>query len=221
MARSISVNRRKAGLVDLLVRKRAGFTGFRFGAAANFDSAYTTFETVPYYGIVSPSVSSAAVSYVGNQFKDYARFIFSPADYTTTAAALVDINPFFLRIEARNPDGSFATPEAAHLILPPPLEPNRVINLRGTAPLGAALTNSLEIQLPGRCTDFTILNDGATNPMFVAFHPTGGEYQLLPTTSPNNMYQQYTGSVSQVFIRGGGGTTTSSMAFTLKNNWEF
>lgn len=219
MTRSISVNRRKDNLVDLLVPKRDGKTGFRFGAATNFDTAYTAFATVPNDGLVSPSVSSVAVNSVGSQFRDHVRFVFDPADYVATAAALVDTNPFFLRIEARNPDGTFSTAEAGHLILPPPIEPNRIINLRGTAPTGAALANSLEIQLPGRCTDFNILNDGAA-PLFVAFHPTGGEYQVLPVTSAFNAYEQYTGSVSQLFIRGSGGTTTVSMAFTLKNNWE-
>lgn len=219
MARSISVNRRKDGLVDLLIPKRDGKTGFRFGAATNFDAAYTTFATVPNDGLASSSVPSVAVNSVGSQFKNHVRFIFKPSDYVATAAALIDTNPFFLRIEARNPDGTFDSAEVGHLILPPPIEPYRVINLRGTAPSGASLANSLEIQLPGRCTDFSILNDGAA-PLFVAFHSTGGEYQVLPVTSAFNAYEQYTGSVSQIFIRGSGGSTTVSMAFTLKNNWE-
>jgi len=217
MSRSISVYRRKDNLVDLLVRHRAGKTGFRFGAASNFDAAFTTFATVPNYGLRSPSVPEAYAGSVGGQFRDQARFIFDPADYVATAAALIDTAPFFLRIEARNPDGSFDTPEAMHLILPPPIEPRRAINLRGTIPIGASLATALEIQLPGQCNDFSIMNDGGAN-MFVAFHPTGGEYQIFPVTGEFWTMEQYLTSISQIFVRGNGGTTTASMNFTLKND---
>lgn len=217
MARSISVYRRKDNLVDLLVRHRTGKTGFRFGAASNFDAAFTTFAVVPNYGLRSPSVPEAYAGSVGDQFRGQARFIFDPVDYVATATALIDVNPFFLRIEARNPDGTFDAPEAMHLILPPPVEPNRIINLRGTVPVGASLATALEIQLPGQCNDFEILNDGAAI-MFAAFHPTGGEYQVDPVTSSFRAFEQQITSVSQVFVRGAGGTTTASMVFTLRNN---
>lgn len=217
MTRSISVYRRKPGLVDLLVRRRTGKTGFRFSASANFDAAFTNFAVVPNHGIKSPSVPDVHAAGVGSQFRDQTRFVFDPADYTATAAALVDTNPFFLRIEPRNPDGTFGSPEAMHLIMPPPVEPNRAISLRGTIPSGATLANSLEIQLPGQCNDFDILNDGATI-MFAAFHPTGGEYQIDPVSTSFRAFEQFTTSISQIFLRGSGGTTTASMVFTLRNN---
>jgi len=217
MSRSISVYRRKDNLVDLLVRNRAGKTGFRFGAASNFDAAFSTFAVVPSYGLKSPSVPEIYAGSVGGQFRDQARFIFNPADYVATAPALVDINPFFLRIEARNPNGTFDTPEAMHLILPPPIEPRRAVNLRGTIPAGVSLANSLEIQLPGQCNDFSIMNDGTSN-MFVAFHPTGGEYQVFPVSGEFTTFEQYLTAISQIFARGAGGTTTVSMNFTLKND---
>lgn len=217
MARSISIYRRKPNLVDLLIKRRDGKTGFRFGAAANFDGAFTAFATVPNYGIKSKSVPDVHAGNVGNQFREHVRFLFDPADYVATAAALVDGNPFFLRVEARNPDGSFDAPEAMHLVLPPPIEPNRIINLRGTVPTGGSLAAALEIQLPYQCDDFEILNDGAAI-MFVAFHPTGGEYQVDPVTASFRAFEQQFSSVSQVFVRGSGGTTTASLAFTLRNN---
>ena len=219
MARSISIVRRKTDLVDLTVRRRDGITGFRFSAATNFDTAFTAFATVPNQGIVSPSVPQAAVVSAGSQFRGLVRFVFDPADYVATAAALVDSNPFFLRIESRNPDGSFNAPEAMHLVLPATPGPasNRVFNLRGTVPSGAALANSLEIQLPMQCTDFEIQNDGASI-LFIAFEPTGGEYQLSPVASVFRSFSQVRSSVSQVFLRGSGGTTTISSVWTLRNN---
>lgn len=203
--------------MDLLIKKREGKTGFRFGAASNFDGSFTTFATVPNHGIKSRSVPDVYAGNVGNQFREDVRFLFDPADYVAVASALVDTDPFFLRVEAQNPDGSFDSPEAMHLVLPPPIEPDRAINLRGTIPAGASLAASLEIQLPGQCYDFEILNDGAAN-MFVAFHPTGGEHQVLTVTSAFDAYEQYATAVSQIFVRAVGGTTTASMTFTLRNN---
>jgi len=217
MARSISIYRRKPNLVDLLVKKRDGKTGFRFGAAANFDGAFTTFAVVPNYGVKSKSVPDVYAGNVGNQFREDVRFLFDPADYVATAAALVDANPFYLRVEARNPDGTFDAPEAMHLVIPPPVEPNRAITIRGTVPAAGSLATSLEIQLPGQCNDWEILNDGGA-PLFVAFHPTGGEHQVLPVTTAFDAFQQYTTAVSQLFLRGAGGSTTVSTTLTLRNN---
>lgn len=219
MARSISVVRRKPDLVDLTVRKRDGITGFRFSAATNFDTAFTAFATVPNYGLVSRSVPQTAVVSAGSQFRDHARFVFDPADYVATASALVDTDPFFLRIESRNPDGSFNAAEAMHLILPatPGPAPNRAFHLRGTVPSAASLAAALEIQLPMQCTDFEIQNDGAAI-MFLAFAPTGAEYQLSPVSSIFRAFDQVRTAVSQVFMRGSGGTTTISSIWTLRNN---
>jgi hypothetical protein len=215
MPRSISIVRRKANLVDLTIRKRAGITGFRFGAAVNFDAAFTTFITVPNYGLKSPSVPD--VGYVGDQFRDMVRFLFDPSDYVATAPALVDGAPFYLRVESRNPNGSFNPPEAMHLVLPPPVQPNRSFLIRGTVPAGASLANSLEIQLPTQCNDFEIQNDGGA-PLFVAFEPTGAEYQVIPVTTAFRSFEQFTTSVSQVFLRGAGGSTTMSSVWTQRNN---
>lgn len=217
MSRSISVVRRKANLVDLTVRKRPGIIGFKFGAAVNFDTVFTTFATVPNYGIKSPSVPDVHAGHVGSQFRDQCRFLFDPADYVATAAALVDTDPFFLRIESQNADGSFNTPEAMHLVLPPPVRPNRAFALRGTAPSAASLAASLEIQLPMQCDHFEIQNDGA-NDLYVAFEPTGAEYRVLPVTAAFRSFDQFLTSVSQVFIRGAGGSTSISSIWTLRNN---
>ena len=216
MSRSISVVRRKPDLVDLTVRKRPGIIGFRFGAAVNFDTAFTTFATVPNHGIKSPSVHAVHAGHVGSQFRDQVRFLFDPADYVATAAALIDTDPFFLRIESQNPDGSFNVAEAMHMILPGPAQAHRALILRGTVASQASLAASLEIQLPMQCTDFDVQNDGAA-PLLMAFHPTGAEYQVLPVTSAFSSKEQYTTSVSQVFLRGSGGSTTISSTWTLRN----
>ena len=217
MPRSISIVRRKANLVDLTIRRRTGITGFRFGASPNFDAAFVAFATVPNYGIKSPSVPDVAAGYVGSQFRDQMRFLFDPADYVATAPALVDTDPFYLRVESQNPDGTFNAPEAMHLVLPASSNPNRPFIIRGTVPNLASLALSIEIQLPMQCNDFDIQNDGAA-PLFLAFEPTGAEYQVLPVSAAFRAFEQYVTSVSQVFLRGAGGSTIISSAWTLRNN---
>lgn len=144
-------------------------------------------------------------------------FVFRPSDYTATHATLVDGVPLFLRVEAQNPDGSFDAPEAMHLVLPNRTNPNAPFGLRGTVPNLASLAASLEIQLPGRCFDFQIKVDGGSN-LEVAFEPGGPEYVVLPESTTGRGFNQIYTSISQVFLRGAGGTSNISSVFTLNNS---
>jgi hypothetical protein len=216
MARSISIYRRKPNIVDLLVRKRAGKIGFRFSAAANWDSAvFTAFATVPNQGLKSKNVQQ--VGSVGSQFKDHVRFLFDPDDYTATVAAVDDSKIFYIRLEAQNPDGSFDAAEAIHVVLTPPVQPNRPFILRGLVPSGASLANSLELQLPYQFNDWEIQNDGGAD-AYVAFDPTGAEYRVQPASTNFRSFEQFVTSISQIFMRGAGGATTISAIFTQRNN---
>lgn len=221
MPRSISVVRRRTGLVDLTVRQRPGKIGFRFGAAANFDVAFTTFQVVPNHGFKTPDIpDSDAVGAIGSQFRDQVRFLFNPGFYTASVAAVRDDKPWFIRLEAQNPDGTFDAPEAMHMIMPFGSTPLRAVQLSGTVPSGADLTASLEIQLPMLCDDFEIQNDGAAD-MYVAFERgavVGPEYRVPPLSAQFMNLSKTLTNVSQVFMRGNGGTTTISAIFTAKNN---
>jgi hypothetical protein len=217
MSRSLSLYRRKTNLVELLLRQRAGKTGFRFSAAPNFDAASVAFATVPNYGVRSPSVPEIGV--VGSQYRDQVRFIFNPADYFATAPALVDTNPFFIQVEAQNPNGTFDAKEAMHMVLPPEMAtPNRVIALSGTAPSAADISGSLEVQLPMQCIDFEFENLDNAKDLYVAFEPTGGEYLIPPLTTDGYTLAQQLSSVSQIFVRGGGASVAFRAVFTLRNN---
>ncbi|HED06031.1 MAG TPA: hypothetical protein ENI61_05040 [Ignavibacteria bacterium] len=217
MGRSISIYRRKSGLVDLLIRKRVGKTGFRFSAASNFDSTFSQFATVLNNGTKSKTVPDVYSMTVGDQFRDQVRFIFNPLDYVSLAPALIDSNQFFLRVEARNADGTFDAPEAMHLILPYPIEPRRLVLLRGDVPAATALSNSMEIQLPGQCHDFRIMNEGAVN-MLMAFHDNGGEYPVPPLSSEFTTFEQFFSSITQIFMRGVLNSVTISMSLTIRND---
>ena len=130
MPSSISVLRRRQGLVELTVRRRPGSTGFRFSAAANFDAAFTAFQVVPSYGLSSPSVQSRNAP-IGSQFRDECRFVFSPSDYSATVPAVRDDQPFYVRIEQQNPNGTFGSPEGVQIILPFSTVPNPAVMIHG------------------------------------------------------------------------------------------
>jgi len=217
MPRSISIVRRRANLIDLRVEKRPDIIGFRFSAASNFDVAFSAFETVPNGGLQKFAAGTVIPPLPGNQHKGWVRFLFDPDEYTATVAAVKDDTPFFVRLESQNPDGSFNAAEAMHLIQPYNPAPHRGVQLFGTAPSGASLANSLEIQLPMQCNDFEISNDGAAD-LYVALERPGTEFRVQPATSIFRSFEQIYTTASQIFIRGAGGTTTLNAIFTVRNN---
>lgn len=217
MPSSISVFRRRQNLVDLTVRLRASVTGFRFSAAANFDSAFTAFQVVPNCGFRSRSVP-APDGVIGSQFRDECRFVFAPSDYSASVIAVRDGFPFYVRVEPRNANGTFGPPEAMQIILPYSTVPNRAVILHGTAP-AASPTGAVEVNLPGLCDDFTIKNQSTGSNLFISFDhgtstgPAGPEFLV----SPGQVLDMDFANASRVFVRGGtAGSAELYSVFTQK-----
>jgi hypothetical protein len=224
MPRTFSVARRRTNLVDITVPRRDNIIGFRFSASSNFDAAFTNFQVVPNDGVRTLRAPAAGgprtpdISMPGNQRnrRNNARFVFDPDEYTAGVPVVRDDTPFFVRLESQNPNGTFNAAEAMQLVQPYSSAPHRPVQLFGIVPAGAALANSLEIQLPYQCQDFEITNNGAAI-LYVAFERPGYEYQLQPQTTIFDKFEQIVTSVSQIFVRGAGGPTTMSAIFTLRN----
>jgi hypothetical protein len=203
MPSSISVSRRRQGLVELTVPRRAGSTGFRFSAAANFDAPFTAFQVVPNYGLRSKSAPQAD-GVIGHQFRDECRFVFVPSDYTVAVPAVRDDLPFYVRIEQMNPNGTFGSPEGMQIVLPYNTVGNPAVVLHGTA-VATGVTGSLEINLPGVCEDFTIKNGSTGANLFVSFGdnagtgPVGPEYLVTQGDDLNLNYA----AASRLYVRGG------------------
>jgi len=219
MARSLSVTRRRNHLVDLNLRARPNVAAYQFFAAANFDSAFTQFETVPAAGLKSVSVPFFGTSSDG-EFKGLTRFLFDPSDYTTGTPAVDDTKPFYVQIKQVGTDGTVGPAEAMHLILPYDSTPNRSCVLHGNAPTEADLAHALEIQLPMQCNDWEFQNQGAAI-CFVAFEPNGPEFAVNPLSSEFTNYRHVFTSISQLFIRGNGAPTEIYAVFTLRNSEHF
>ncbi len=216
MARTISIVRRRPNIVDLQVPLRTNVSGFRFKAAANWDSgSFTAFQDVPNAGFRSATVADPALG--TSKYSQFCRFIFNPADYTTGVPAVVDNAPIFIRLAPLDLSGNPGSDEAIHVIMPYNSIGNRSFVLRGTVPAGVAQTNALEIQLPFSCNDFDIQNDGAAD-LFASWENPGGEYRILPVSSDFRSLNMTFTTISQIFVRGAGGTTTMSAIFTVRNN---
>jgi hypothetical protein len=223
MPSSVSVLRRVAGLIVLAVRQRPGVTGFRFSAAANFDSPFIAFQTVPSYGFRSPGAQTS-VAPIGSPHRGSCVFAFSPSDYSSSVPAVRDDVPFYVRIEPRLQGGAFGTPEPMQIILPYSPVPNPPVIIRGVAPAGlgytgGVVTGALEICLPGLCTDFVVRNQSTGSQLFLSFDrgvstgPGGPEYQVGPGGEFSTDYA----NASRVFLRGGtGGSADVEAIFTRK-----
>ena len=218
MPRSISVTRRKPGLVDLSINRRPGVIGYQFSVASNFDSSLTIFQEIPICGYASLSARKYSGT-VGSQFRGKTRFIFDPTDYTSVVPAMRDDVPIFLSIRQRNSDNTLGSAEALHMLMPPSWSAFRPILLRGTVSLGANLLASTEIQLPMQCWDCEIQNGGGAD-LFIAFERggvSGPEFRLPPASSVFRSLEQSYTSVSQIFIRGSGGATIIDGIFAARN----
>lgn len=210
MARTLSIFRRKPGLVHVFLPSRPDIAAYRFEAASNFDQAFTLFETVPTYGKKSLSVPD--IGNIGSQYRGQTHFLFNPADYIVAVPAVDDTKPFFIRIAQVSNSGVVSASEAMHMVLPPLLTPNRTLTLSGTATLTVT-----EIQLPMLCNNMRFQNNGANN-LLVSTELNGAQSIIPPiSTSGINLTTTYE-NVSQLFVSSAAGTTTFNALFALRNN---
>jgi hypothetical protein len=208
MAKTISVYRRRADLVDLWVAQRDNVRAFVFKYAANFDVGAAAFQTVPRDGFRSPGAFDAGVS---EAFRGRCRFTFKPADY-----GIDDTKPMWLRIAPVATDGSVGADEAFHLVLPYSSQPRRAVVVSGSAAAGADVSASTELNLPMQCQNLELQNNGAAD-LFVAFEKGGAEYQVEPlSTGFTNLSMVYP-CFSQLFVRGSGGAVGFSAVMSLRD----
>lgn len=210
MARTFSVNRRRVNVIDLFINNRPGVAAYQFKYAPNFDAPFSIFETVPYYGKKSISVISGALD--SEQFKNKTRFTFAPSDY-----ALNDLDPMYIRVATVSTSGVVGADEGIQMVMPFSSQTMRPIVLKGNAPSGASLSDSLEINLPMQVTNMNIQNNGAAD-LYVAFEPTGAEFLVKPAVPTGlNVIMNYP-SYSQIFVRGSGAITEFNAILTLRNS---
>jgi hypothetical protein len=208
--RDFSVIRRRKNIVDLLTPKRANVAGYRFQVATNFDQAYATILTAPIgSGYLDPAVNPAVLHSVNNN--DHIRVVFNPN--TFSGAGISDSAFFWMRFVPVDFAGTPGTAGPGTLILTDEAHyGNSRIQIAGTAPIGAAVANSLQLNLPQNSQDFSIKNANASagNALFVSFTVGGAEQQV----SAQEVMKAYDGPSDTLMVRGAGGTAAFSASFT-------
>lgn len=213
MSRSLSITRRKLGLIDCSLPVRSGVASYSFDWATNFDAAYATFQNVPANGMVTRSVFDVSGGICSDsQFRGKTRFAFSPADY-----GIPDLSDIWLKIRPINFDGSLGAYEAGQLVLPYSSQPNRPVILYGNAPNVATQALALEIQLPSQVINPQFQNN-SSNDLFVSFDLNGTEFRIRPATTVQALPSMVYGSFSQLFVRGSGAVVQFSMTSSMLNN---
>lgn len=217
MPRSISVYRRRSNLIDMNWPSRINTQSYILKYASNFDGVFVPFANVPANGFRSRSVTDS--SFTSEQFRGKTRIIFNPVDFT-----LDDTKPIWIRIAAVAMGGAIGPDETIHLILPYQPPSNRMFILSGTAPAAATIAGSQELQLPQQCKNVTIqVNSsdntvGSTHDLYIAFEPGGTEFKVPTLASEFTNFESIYSSISQIFIRGNGGTSPFSMAAEIRDN---
>lgn len=209
--RDFTVIRRRPNYLDIITPKRVNVAGYRLQAATNFDQSFTTILTASIgSGYLDPSINPSVISSVNNN--DHIRIVFNPNTFTGTAG-ITDTKQFWLRFVPVDFAGSAGTAGARGLIL---TDSDRIGNSRmqiaGTAPQGAAVANSLQLDLPCAAQDFYIKNENAAagNALYVSTTPNGAEIQV----SGQETMKAFDGMVSTLYVRGSGGTAAFSASFS-------
>ncbi len=201
MPRSISILRRRPGLVDVLCLPFTNASGFQVETAPLASGSWTNRFTATRAsgGYSDPAVPPAVGRTLPlvQERPGYLRATFDPTGYS-----LSDTTPFWLRAKPVVA-GVVGAAQGAHLVTPYDSSLRPLVVVADTAPSGAALADSMELQLPA-LVNIDILNleaSGGTG-LFVAFSPGGPEMLIAAGTG----YSNFQGTLTQLFVRGGGST---------------
>jgi hypothetical protein len=184
----------------------SGTREYRIAWATNFDASFTQIIAASPNGYIDPAVNQATLEVVNG---NGVRIVFDP---TNAAFAITyPSSPFWLQFSRY--DGNSVTYTSPPTLLLP-FEANHgigLVSVRGTAPNGASVANSLQIDLPGLMSDIRIHNEGS-NPLFVAPEANAAEVQY--PTGQVGTFVTAGSAQSSLLVRGGGGTTVFSAAMT-------
>jgi hypothetical protein len=211
--RLFSILRRKPGLIDFITPRRpfsdaVAQYSLRTDAAGNPLGAFATVVmTVGPNGMVDPDVQGPQhVAQPGNNV----RCIFKPSNF-----GLSDTDAFWLKlvyVDSLGVDMPIPAASAATLILLPPTMPF-MTGFNAIAPVGVAVANSVQVDLPRGMENFRIRNLDAGNPLYVATQEGGPEFVVPPGKENTSFY----GLVSSFWVRSTGAPVAFSAQFVYAN----
>lgn len=210
MNRLFSMTRRRPNLVDLMIPRIANVDGYRIETATSFNGSWTTRITAPVAGYVDPAVniaSGVAQNLAIGPNGPPVRIVFNPATY-----GLTDTLSFWMRF-VPVAGGTPGTAGAPTLVLPDAANHGLgIVTIRGTAPVGADSTASLQLDLPRLMSDLRVNNEDGTNPLFIAMEQDGAETRVAGGQASQFISLQAT--QGSLWVRATGGTVTFSATMT-------
>jgi hypothetical protein len=212
MNRDFTVVRRRANLVDIVTPKRANVQGYRLKAATNFDLTFNTLVTGNIStGHLDSTVDTRTLTSLPS--RDQVRLVFDPANYSGGPWNLVDTDHIWLQFFPVDFAGVEGTGGNRVLIIPDDEEraAGRII-IRGVAPSGASVVNSLHLDLPYKMRNIYIRNNEASggDELAVATRPGGAERLVAPQEEA----EFFEGGVELLMVRGVGGTANFTASMT-------
>lgn len=213
MQRTLTVSRRRVGIVDTYVPRVYGVAGYRLKAATNFDAAFSTIFTSTNVGFVGEGVDQRVLESQPTTGK--VRMVWNPTHY-----GLDDSQHIWVKLYHVDGGGVETQMSACTLILPDDTQflsrGAGHLMLRGTAPSGTSVADALQLDLPRQQTDWRVLNEHTTRGAFVAFEP-GGPENYLPPDSTYPQLGSFKANSPSVWIRGDADTVTISIHTTNSN----
>lgn len=186
---------------------------YRVECALNFDTIFYPVANVPLDGLLYPGAPrDGAFVNIGGRGK--VRFRFRPTDLTPNGTPLSDGDTFFLRLIPIDFADDEGDPGAMQMVVPYGTQPNRPIVLSGEVPQGADVGESMVIHLPSQVQGANVKVDSGS-PLFISFEEVGDEFEL--TDAGPGLDNNFP-SFGVIRLRGGGGTSTFSALFSLRNN---
>ncbi len=215
--RPFTVLRRRLRLLDILVPKMPNQQKYRLLAASNFDGTFVQIcEADIGCGFLDPALMTSGryLTLQDNVNPNQVRLAFDPQSFAVTAS-IDDANQFWLQLQHANFAGAPDTPSPPTLILPEEkLRGDSVIVIAGTAPSGADVGDSLQLNLPYRMQDVTIRNDDTAHDLYVAMEPGGSELLVKANNSSLSQVSLAKGAQGCLLVRGSSGTAVFSVTMT-------
>jgi hypothetical protein len=196
--RDFSVIRRRPNFVDILTPKRSGVEGYRFLAASTFNGPFTLiFTASASSGHLDSTIDRMVINVVNN--KDHVRVVFDPDNYAAIAG-IDDAKHVWIQFQTIDPVGVLGIPGPPTLILPDDERASATTSIRGVAPSGADIGDSITINFPYGMREVTLHNEENATPLFVSMTQTGPEVRI----SSGDARVFRSGLVSGLTVRGGG-----------------
>jgi hypothetical protein len=223
--RIFSILRRKPGFIHfvtpLLDSSKTGVFKYRLYTDVDDDpnfTAPTPVITVPLTGYIDPAVAGPQNPIIpGNNVQILLKTstvsghesppvnpppISPPVDLSPYTYPLPDSAHFWLKlvyVDSTGADMIDPVPSAPTLVLPP-FVGNEQAGFNSTAPHGASIADSLQIDLPRQMSNFRIRNLSTTLDLYVAFQEGGPEI-VIPGQTSSQESIGFDGIVSSFWIR--------------------